>query len=995
MDGADDVARSVAQLRRRAEELAVLNDLGRRLAALHDTREVLDEVARQARRLLGVDVAYIMLLRADRLRIEVVDGAMGSAMRGIEFASGQGLGGQILATGRPLSSERYLADTRFPHGEGTDAAALSEQLGGILGVPLVAGDDTLGVLLAADRRPRAFGDRRGRPWRGWPPTPHWPCAPPTSSTANAQQPRSCAWPTRPCTPLNESRQRASDLRDVLNDIVIRGEGLAAVVAALERSAGLSVEVRDHHGRDPRGRTDGQGWARRPRSTCRAGTAATSWPRNGRGRRGALRLLRIGATHGRRAHGVGAVGRRGRAADPRGVRPALLSSDADDASLLRRARAIGVDLHAVTTVAVVDAEPVGSAAAPSSRPAWRPSWAGGRPPMPTRWSCSSPQVSTRSVKPSLGSSGQDGATPTTGLAAGEGGPRGVRSAHEEARQTAALLLALGRAGSAATSDELGLYRSLFGSSGRAGLTTFISSTVGPLLAYDEEHQRDLAATLEAYLQQARHHARTCAAIHIHPNTLYQRLDRVTKVLGPRWKEPDRAWSSGGPAPAPPARRPPGAEHLRPMLSILHPIPRPTENLSMAAGGACRYVEGTSPDPGARRHADLPHHRRRDPCLHRRRRGSPVVLVHGYTAPAASWALTVDALLDAGYRAIAFDRRAHGESETPAHGQRMARHGRDLGELLAHLDLEDAVVVGASMGGNTFWAYVDQFGPARLRGAVIVDQTPKMLNADGWEYGFYGYDAGQRRNPLRGRVCPTPGVAAPSTGPPRRCSASSSGSAAPPAFRDPSAPETLPLLADHARRTGATSCGGSPAPPLLAGRESQIWPCEHAEAAVAGRPWGAPSSSRMRPRHSFDQPDRFNEAAPRVPRRGRRQHLRTLALGLRRGGRAVRLATATHGDGPRRIALVHGLSTDGALWHGLTERIVADGGATVTTVDLRGHGASDRAEALHPRGVRRRPRRDTADRARPRSSGTPSAGLSSSGPSVGFSRATRSTSTPASR
>ena len=58
--------------------------------------------------------------------------------------------------------------------------------------------------------------------------------------------------------------------------------------------------------------------------------------------------------------------------------------------------------------------------------------------------------------------------------------------------------------------------------------------------------------------------------------------------------------------------------------------------------------------------------------------------------------------------------------------------------------------------------------------------------------------------------------------------------------------------------------------------------------------------------------------------------------------MRLATATHGDGPRRIALVHGLSADGALWHGLTERIVADGGATVTTVDLRGHGASDRSD-----------------------------------------------------
>jgi non-heme chloroperoxidase len=40
------------------------------------------------------------------------------------------------------------------------------------------------------------------------------------------------------------------------------------------------------------------------------------------------------------------------------------------------------------------------------------------------------------------------------------------------------------------------------------------------------------------------------------------------------------------------------------------------------------------------------------------GRPVVLIHGYTAPAAAWALTTDALVVAGYRVIAFDRRSHG-------------------------------------------------------------------------------------------------------------------------------------------------------------------------------------------------------------------------------------------------------------------------------------------------------------------------------------------------
>ncbi len=58
--------------------------------------------------------------------------------------------------------------------------------------------------------------------------------------------------------------------------------------------------------------------------------------------------------------------------------------------------------------------------------------------------------------------------------------------------------------------------------------------------------------------------------------------------------------------------------------------------------------------------------------------------------------------------------------------------------------------------------------------------------------------------------------------------------------------------------------------------------------------------------------------------------------------MKLATVTSGEGPRRIALIHGLGADGGMWRAVTERIVAAGGATVTTVDLRGHGASDRAD-----------------------------------------------------
>ena len=241
------------------------------------------------------------------------------------------------------------------------------------------------------------------------------------------------------------------------------------------------------------------------------------------------------------------------------------------------------------------------------------------------------------------------------------------------------------------------------------------------------------------------------------------------------------------------------------------------------------------------------------------GRPVVLVHGYTAPATAWVLTVDALLPAGYRVVAFDRRGHGESETPAHGQRMARHGRDLGELLDHLDLRDAVVVGASMGGNTLWAYVDQFGPGRLAGAVVVDQTPKMLNADGWEHGFYGYDRGTAGTLFEHGV--------PDTGRGRTVDRSGAAVArlverlgAPPAFRDGAAPETLPLLADHALADWRDVVRRFPRPLLMvAGRESQIWPCEHAAAAVAHTPHGrARVIEDAGHAVSIDQPDLFNEA-----------------------------------------------------------------------------------------------------------------------------------------
>jgi pimeloyl-ACP methyl ester carboxylesterase len=61
--------------------------------------------------------------------------------------------------------------------------------------------------------------------------------------------------------------------------------------------------------------------------------------------------------------------------------------------------------------------------------------------------------------------------------------------------------------------------------------------------------------------------------------------------------------------------------------------------------------------------------------------------------------------------------------------------------------------------------------------------------------------------------------------------------PPAFRDSAAPETIMLLNDHALQDWRDVAERVARPVLMiAGRGSQIWPCEHAEAAITANPLG---------------------------------------------------------------------------------------------------------------------------------------------------------------
>ncbi len=94
------------------------------------------------------------------------------------------------------------------------------------------------------------------------------------------------------------------------------------------------------------------------------------------------------------------------------------------------------------------------------------------------------------------------------------------------------------------------------------------------------------------------------------------------------------------------------------------------------------------------------------------GQPVVLIHGYPLDGHSWEKQQAALLAAGYRVIAYDRRGFGQSSQPTTGYDYDTFAADLNTVLEKLDLTDVVLVGFSMGTGEVARYLGRYGSARV-------------------------------------------------------------------------------------------------------------------------------------------------------------------------------------------------------------------------------------------------------------------------------------------
>jgi microsomal epoxide hydrolase len=114
------------------------------------------------------------------------------------------------------------------------------------------------------------------------------------------------------------------------------------------------------------------------------------------------------------------------------------------------------------------------------------------------------------------------------------------------------------------------------------------------------------------------------------------------------------------------------------------------------------------------------------------GPAIVFVPGWTMAADIFELQINSL-SSQFRVIALDPRSQGDSEKTSDNNTLERHAKDIEELLEHLQLQSAVLVGWSNGVPDVLTFVEQNGTAKVSGIVLVDG---LVNASGMKTSMEG-------------------------------------------------------------------------------------------------------------------------------------------------------------------------------------------------------------------------------------------------------------------
>ncbi|MFJ8467729.1 helix-turn-helix domain-containing protein [Streptomyces swartbergensis] len=553
--------------RRREAELSALFETAHDLAGLRDLDAVLQAIVQRARSLLGTDVAYLSLndpARGDTY-MRVTEGSVAARFQQLRLGMGEGLGGLVAQTARPYVTDDYFKDDRFQHTRTIDAGVRDEGLVAILGVPLTLGHHVIGVLFAADRRARVF-EREQIALLG----SFAALAAAAIDTANLlAETRSALAGLERANEIIQDRsgviERASDVHDRLAELVLRGGGVHDVAAAVSEVLDGTVEFAEATAAPAEAleASRAEGHAVRHEDDWVAAVAAGGELLGALVLRGHPGLDPVDQRTLERAAMVTSLlllARRSAAEAEQRVRGELLDDlldarDRDPRLLRERAARLDADLDAVHVVLaarlegdVPDADQEADArrrlaAAASHLAATRHGLAAARDGgtvllLPLGPGDTATELARRAAR-HLGTAVHAPVTvgasaPAENLATR---PDAVATAYAEARRCLDALRLLGRSGDGAAAEDFGFLGLLL--AGDRDIPGFVDRTIGQVVDYDRRRGTELLRTLDAYFACGMSPARTKDELHVHVNTVAQRLERVGRLLGDDWQSPARA------------------------------------------------------------------------------------------------------------------------------------------------------------------------------------------------------------------------------------------------------------------------------------------------------------------------------------------------------------------------------------------------------------------------------------------------------------------------
>jgi DNA-binding PucR family transcriptional regulator len=551
--------------RRREAELSALYETVADLAALRDLDAVLQAIVRRARKLLDADIAYLTLRDAERgdTYMRVTDGSISARFQRLRLPMGAGLGGLVAQTAAPYVTAHYLGDAQFRHVEEIDTAVAEEGLIAILGVPLKLGTDVLGVLFAANRSERPFSREEVELL--------------SSLAAHAavaiDNARLLAETRTALEELNAANQlvqahsaaveRAATAHARITDLVVRGGGVEDVATAVADVLGRPLLVLDrdgyvlaHVGRtvavDERELAEAVTTSRAQGHAVRRGTNAVAAVAAGQQPLGALVLGEANELSEadqrilERAAQVTALlllFRQSVAEAEARVHGELLADlltgrHGDPAAVRERARLLNTDLDKPHVLVVLSCEAVPRQRLVTTATKWASARSGLAATHDGRMVVLVPGTDPSAI--AAAAAADLGTTLGHAVTAGSAGPvpgPALRDAYHEAVQCLDALHALDRVGHGAALRDLGFLGLVLGDS--KDPSGFIARTLGPVIDYDARRGTELVHTVEEYFRCGQSLARTREALHVHVNTVTQRLDRVAQLLGDDWQHPERA------------------------------------------------------------------------------------------------------------------------------------------------------------------------------------------------------------------------------------------------------------------------------------------------------------------------------------------------------------------------------------------------------------------------------------------------------------------------